>query len=90
VGRKVVVRYALSGPARVAVEVRRCGGRLLTTVNGGARAAGLHKVVWNGKIRGRRPSPGCYSLRLRATSADGRTAADDVRLRLARRAVRRR
>jgi hypothetical protein len=92
VGRSVAVRYVLTGPADVKLEVRRCGGKLVATVRdrslrGAPAKAGRGTLRWDGRIAGRRPGPGCYSLAIKAAGADGQTASDRAKLRLTRRAV---
>lgn len=93
-GRSVAVRYVLSTAATVSLEVRRCGGKVVARIAGAgasvAAGAGSNKIVWNGRIKGARPRPGCYILSVRAADTSGAVATDLAKLRLERRSVRRR
>jgi hypothetical protein len=84
-GRGVTVRYLATRAADVRLDVRR-GGKLLATVPGRARA-GRNRIGWDGRIGGRRPRQGRYTLVVRAASADGQHASDRTSLRIARRRV---
>jgi hypothetical protein len=84
-GRGVTVRYLATRAANITLDVRR-GGKLVASVPGRARA-GRNRVSWDGRIAGRRPRPGRYTLVVRAASGDGQRASDRASLRIARRHV---
>lgn len=80
-GRRIRVRYAITGPARVVLLARRGRGRARTVTRQTVRRAGVRTLIWNGKL-GRRPARrGRYVLTVRATR-DGRTASSRLRVRL--------
>jgi hypothetical protein len=80
-GRPVRLRFTLSAPARLALEVRPARGRA-QRISFGRRQAGRGVIKWSGKLRGRRVA-GRYTLVLVAT-ADGTVRRDTVRVRLRR------
>jgi hypothetical protein len=84
-GRSLTVRYLVTRRARVTLSVLR-GGKLAATARGRAHA-GRNRITWDGRIDGRRPRPGRYTLVIEARRADGQTARDRARLRISRRSV---
>ena len=80
-GRRLRVRYAITGPARVALLVARGRGRARTVARQTVRGAGVRTVLWNGRLGGRRALPGRYVLTVRATR-DGTSARSRLRVRL--------
>jgi hypothetical protein len=79
-GRVVRLRYALSAPARLTLEVRPARGRV-QRISFGRRSAGQGVIRWSGKLRGRRVA-GRYTLVLVASAGDEvRRTAIRVRLR---------
>lgn len=64
-GADVRISYDLSSPAGIALEVFDPAGRWVRTLDRGNRAAGLHRVVWNGRdASGHRVARGAYFVRL--------------------------
>jgi hypothetical protein len=62
----VRLEYALSREATVLLEAFDISGRLVATLDDGARGAGDHGTLWRGvDASGRAVSPGVYFLRLR-------------------------
>ena len=60
-----VVRFSLSNAGNAQVSVYDAGGRLVNTLSSGARAAGEHRVAWNGTDAGGALVPaGVYFVRL--------------------------
>jgi hypothetical protein len=84
-GRGLTVRYLATRAADVRLDIRR-GGKLVASVRGRA-LAGRNRIGWDGRIAGRRPRPGRYTLVVRASSADGQRASDRGSLWIARRHV---
>jgi virginiamycin B lyase len=80
-GRRVRVRYAITGPARVVLLARRGRGRTRTVARQTVRRAGVRTVIWNGRLGRRQARSGRYVLTVRATR-DGRTASSRLRVRL--------
>lgn len=78
--RRVVVRYAITGTAVLALAVRRSGGRRTTVVRAVGRR-GIRKISWNRRIGGRRAPRGRYRLYLTATR-DGRSVTSAIAVRL--------
>jgi hypothetical protein len=76
----VRIRYLTTGASAVQLEVIRSGRRLARV----ARSAvfGRNAVTWNAKVEGRPAKPGVYVLRVTAVAGDGRTASDEVRVRV--------
>lgn len=59
------VTFALSGPSEVSLDVYDLAGRKVKSLSSGRRAAGDHRVAWDGtNDRGRRVASGVYFLRL--------------------------
>ncbi len=80
-GRRLRVRYAITGPADVALQVKRGRSRARTVARRSARRAGVGTIAWNGRLGGRRAPRGRYVLIVRA-SHDGRSASSRLRVRL--------
>ena len=91
---KIAFTYELARQANVRVQILR-GGRALGTVASGSMPAGRHRLVWDGRLGGRRVSDGRYDVYVRATTGLGRrglsrhfyvdTKRPTVRIRSARR-----
>jgi hypothetical protein len=72
------VSFSLSVAERtpVTVDVVNVGGRLVRRLARGARPAGVHRLIWDGRTDGGRPSPsGVYFLKV---AAGDRTATRRV------------
>lgn len=81
-GRRVSVRFALTGPARTTLSVRRAGTRAERRVAvRQVRAAGRANLSWNGRLGRTRARRGTYDLIVRAT-AGGTTVTSRLRIRL--------
>jgi len=80
-GRRLRVRYAITGPADVELQVKRGRGRARTVARRSVRRAGAATIAWNGRLSGRRARRGSYVLIVRA-SRDGRSASSRLRVRL--------
>jgi virginiamycin B lyase len=80
-GRRLKVRYAITGAADVALRVRRGRGRTRTVARQTVRRAGVRSIAWNGRLGGRRARPGRYVLTVRATR-DGQSVSSRLRVRL--------
>jgi hypothetical protein len=77
---RVKVRYALTADAAISLSVKPSHGR--TTVVARARGrAGLDRVAWNRKLRGKTVRHGRYTLTVTATSG-GRNASSSITVRL--------
>jgi flagellar basal-body rod modification protein FlgD len=65
---------SLDAPAaNVTAEIVDANGRAVRTIELGARPAGAFTVNWDGKIDGGATAPqGTYTLRIKATTADGK------------------
>jgi DNA-binding beta-propeller fold protein YncE len=86
-GRLLRVRFAVSAPGRVRLELRK-RSRRLATKRLSMRHAGIGRLRLyarrKGLRRARRLAPGRYQLRLAVTGADGQRALDTARLRITR------
>jgi virginiamycin B lyase len=80
-GRRLRVRYAITGPARVVLQVKRGRARARTVARRSVRRAGVGTLAWNGKLGRRRARPGKYTFIVRATR-DGLSASSRLRIRL--------
>ncbi|HEX6582520.1 MAG TPA: hypothetical protein VF056_02885 [Thermoleophilaceae bacterium] len=80
-GRRLRVRYAITGPADVELQVKRGRRRARTVARRSVRRAGAATIAWNGRLSGRRAPRGRYVLIVRA-SRDGRSASSRLRVRL--------
>lgn len=80
-GRRLKVRYAITGRAQVALAVKRGRKRARTVARRTARRAGIGTLAWNGRLGRRRARPGRYVLIVRATRS-GRSASSRLRVRL--------
>jgi virginiamycin B lyase len=80
-GRRLRVRFAITGPAEVALRVRRGRGRTRTVARQTVRRAGVGTLTWNGRLGGRRARPGRYVFTVRATR-NGKSASSRLRVRL--------
>ncbi|MEA2403988.1 MAG: hypothetical protein QOE08_635, partial [Thermoleophilaceae bacterium] len=78
--KRVVVSYALTGPADITLKVARKGGRLRSVARKRGRA-GVNRVTWNRKLAGKRAKPGTYRLVVTA-SANNKNATSALRIRL--------
>lgn len=80
-GRRLQVRFAITGPADVVLQVKRGRARARTVARKKIARAGIATLTWNGKA-GRRPAArGTYDLTVRATK-DGKSASSRIRVRL--------
>ncbi len=80
-GRRLKVRFAITGAAAVNLQVKRGRSRARTVARRNVRRAGVGTLAWNGKI-GRKAAPrGLYTLTVRAT-ANGRTVSSRLKARL--------
>jgi Tol biopolymer transport system component len=77
-GRRLVISYVSTLPARVTLEIRK-GRRRIARVSRSAQA-GRNRIAWNGRARRSSAAPGRYVVRLLARSADGQTASDRASL----------
>ncbi|HZB85475.1 MAG TPA: N-acetylmuramoyl-L-alanine amidase [Gaiellaceae bacterium] len=68
---KIAFTYELARRADVRVQILR-GGRALGTIASGSLPAGRHRLVWNGRLGGRRQPDGLYDVYVRATTTLGR------------------
>ena len=80
-GRRLRVRYAITGRARVALLVERGRARARTVARRSVRRAGVATLTWNGTLGRRRARPGRYTLIVRA-AREGRSASSRLRVRL--------
>jgi hypothetical protein len=78
--KRVVVSYALTGPADITLSAARTGNRLRTVGRKRGRA-GLNRITWNRKLAGKRAKPGAYRLIVTAT-ANNKKATSTLRIRL--------
>ena len=78
--KRVVVSYALTGPADITLRVARTGGRLRSVARKRGRA-GVNRVTWNRKLAGKRAKSGAYRLVVTAT-ANNKKATSTLRIRL--------
>lgn len=75
---RTTVRFQLASSTRVRVEIHDVRGRLVRTLVDGQRAAGEHKIVWDGiDDRGHTVASGTYYLRL---TADGQVRTQKMAL----------
>jgi hypothetical protein len=80
-GRRLKVRFAITGPANVALQVKRGRARARTVARRSVRRAGVGTLPWNGRLGRRRARPGRYALIVRA-ARDGLSASSRLRVRL--------
>jgi hypothetical protein len=78
--KRVVVSYALTGPADITLSVARTRGRLRLVARKRGRA-GLNRVTWNRKLVGQRATVGTYRLVVTAT-ANNKKVTSTLRIRL--------
>jgi hypothetical protein len=65
------IRIRLAEAARIEIAVYDVMGRLLKTLSGGAKAAGVHEVRWDGKDASGIDVPsGVYVVRMQASAAN--------------------
>lgn len=84
-GRLLRVRFAVSAPGRVRLELRKRSRRLATKRLSMSQAGVGRLRLYarrKGLRRARRLDPGRYQLRLAVTGADGQRAVDTARLRI--------
>jgi flagellar basal-body rod modification protein FlgD len=69
------MRFTLDGPAsKVTVTVRDTSGRVVRTLDLGARPQGAVNTLWDGKDDAGNPQPaGAYTISVQAKNADGST-----------------
>ena len=73
-GTRLRVAFRLSRPAAVRVQVEDKNGRTVRTIARRRFGEGLHKLVWDGRVRGKRlAAPGRYRVRVIVTGAFGRS-----------------
>ena len=73
-GTRLRVAFRLARPAATRVRLEDASGRAVRTLARRRFGAGLHKVVWNGRVRGKRlAAPGRYRVRVIATGAIGKS-----------------
>lgn len=66
----VTLRFTLSAPAAVRLELLDCSGRLVRVLADGERGPGTHALAWDGADQGGRAvAPGLYFARLVTTGA---------------------
>ena len=80
-GRRLRVRFAITGAAQTSLRVQRGRGRARTVARKRVRRPGVTTIAWNGKIARKRARRGRYTLTVRAT-ANGRTVNSRLRVRL--------
>ena len=73
---KATVRYALTGAADVTLKVKPPKGAAVT-VGKAKGKAGINRISWNRKLKGRKAGKGTYKLTITAT-AGGRSVASTV------------
>jgi hypothetical protein len=78
--KRVVISYALTGPADITLAVARKKGQPVIVARGHGRA-GVNKLPWNRKLAGKRAKPGAYQVLLTGT-ANGKTATSRLKVRL--------
>ena len=78
--KRVVVSYALTGPADITLRVARAGGRTRSVARKRGRA-GVNRVTWNRKLAGKRAKSGTYRIVVTAT-ANNKKATSTLRVRL--------
>ncbi len=72
-GRGVQIRFAVTMPAQVRVQVRSLTGRVLWETGVLTESVGVRSVFWNGRSRTDQPLPlGVYAIVVQAFSDDGR------------------
>jgi streptogramin lyase len=80
-GRRLRVRFVITGAAQTSLRVQRGRARARTVARKRVRRAGVTTIAWNGKIARKRARRGRYTLTVRAT-ANGRTVNSRLRVRL--------
>jgi virginiamycin B lyase len=80
-GRRLSVRFAITGRARVQLQVKRGRAAARTVSRKTITRAGVGTLTWNGKLGKRRAKRGTYTLIVRAT-AGGKSATSRLRVRL--------
>lgn len=81
-GRRVRVRYVLTGEADLTLSVAK-GRKAPLVVARRAGVPGVGRIAWNGRLKGKRAKRGRYTLTLTA-SRDGQSVSSAVRVRLRR------
>lgn len=74
--KKVTVRYALTGPAKITLTVTAPKSRSVKVATATGKA-GLNAISWNRRLHGKPANKGIYKLKLTGT-ADGRTARSTI------------
>jgi len=80
-GKRIRVRFAITGAAETTLGVRRGRGPTRTVARRSVRSPGVGTLVWNGKLGRKRAQRGSYTLIVRATSK-GRTVSSSLPVRL--------
>jgi hypothetical protein len=80
-GRRIRVRFVLTGAADVVLQVRRGRARARTVARRSITRAGVSTIAWNGRLGRSRAARGTYDLIVQATK-DGRTVSSRLRVRL--------
>ena len=80
-GRKVKVRYAITGAADVVLQVKRGRTPARTVARRKVTRAGVQTLTWNGKLGRKRASRGTYDLIVKATR-NGASITSRLRVRL--------
>jgi hypothetical protein len=79
-GRGLSIAYGLPARSGVSLQLFGVDGGLVRTLERGPRAAGEHRLVWDGRDGAGAPQPsGVYFLRLRAGEAESRARVVVVR-----------
>ncbi len=80
-GKKVTLRFVLSGPAKVTLTIRR-GKKVVARMRTTRTKGGSSKLTWNGRIKRRVAPKGTYRVSMRAVPARGTAATDTATVRL--------
>jgi len=80
-GRRIKVRYAITGAADVALQVKRGRAAARTVARKKVTRAGVQTLAWNGKLGRKRAARGTYDLIVRATKG-GQSTTSRLRVRL--------
>ena len=77
---RVLVRYVMTNPAKLALSVKPSRGKATTvrTTNG---KAGIGTISWNRRLHAKKAKAGTYGLTITAT-ANGKKAPTTIKIRL--------